>query len=179
MLCLVRPPIVLLAQRADVVDLAGVVEIMLDQHGDDPACLLQFAPVGPSWSEQLSIIEEGDTLAETLLARAQPSKRRRHRRERVAALNQGIVPRERRVTKSVVVVHELAAADVLNDGADRAAASRRDPGPVLGREGAQIAQQGMPGHVRSLEGLIEEMEKLGDDHGAHTTQYTLRPVRDR
>jgi hypothetical protein len=55
--CLVRPPIVLLAQRADVVDLASVVEIMLDQHGDDPARLLQLAPVGPSWSEHLSIIE--------------------------------------------------------------------------------------------------------------------------
>ncbi len=37
--------IVLLVQGAQVVDLAGVVEVMLDHHRDDPARLLQFTPV--------------------------------------------------------------------------------------------------------------------------------------
>jgi hypothetical protein len=37
--------IVLLMQGAQMVDLARVVEVMLDHHGDDPARLLQFTPV--------------------------------------------------------------------------------------------------------------------------------------
>src|SRR3989442_371841 len=44
-LLILSEEIVLLMQGAQVVDLAGVVEVMLDHHRDDPARLLQFTPV--------------------------------------------------------------------------------------------------------------------------------------
>jgi hypothetical protein len=44
----------------------------------------------------------------------------------------------------MIVVHELTAADVLDDVADRALSPRRNPEPVLGRDGVEVAQQRMP-----------------------------------
>lgn len=76
------------------------------------------------------------------------------------ALDQGIVPAELRVAKGVVVVHELAAADMPDDVADRALPKRWNPEPVLGRDGAEVAQQRMP--IRSLERLIQEIDELRD-----------------
>ncbi len=58
----------------------------------------------------------------------------------------------------VVVVHVLAAADVLDDVADRALSKGRDPEPVLGGEGGEVAQQRMP--LRSLECLLKKIDEL-------------------
>src|SRR6266480_1151881 len=62
------PAIMLLAQGAQVVDLARVVEIVLDHHRDDPASLLQLAPVGQARAKQFGIIQGGDPLPQSLLA---------------------------------------------------------------------------------------------------------------
>lgn len=152
--------IVLLMQGAQVVDLARVVEVMLDHHCDDPARLLQFTPVRLPRAEQFGVIQDGNTLSEPLLAFLQPHNSLRNGRERATALDEGIIPAELRVAKGMVVVHEFAAADMLDDVADRALPSRRSPEPVLGRDGVEVAQQRMP--IRSLERLIEEIYKLRD-----------------
>ena len=50
-----------------MVDLAGVIEVMLDHHRDDPARLLALTPVRQPWAQQLSVIVEGgNTLAQAL-----------------------------------------------------------------------------------------------------------------
>ncbi len=115
--------------------MARCQEIMLDHHRDDPARLLQFTPVRHPRAEQFGV---------------------RECRERATALDEGIVPVQLRVAKGVVVVHELTAADMPDDVADRALPSRGNPEPVLGRDGVEVAQQRMP--IRSLERLIEERD---------------------
>ena len=50
-LCLLLPLVVALMERAQVVDLARVIEIVLDHsHDEDPAGLSQLAPVRPAWA---------------------------------------------------------------------------------------------------------------------------------
>ena len=51
-----------------MVDLARVVEVMLDHHRDDPARLLRHAPVRHARAKQLGVIQDCDTLPEPLLA---------------------------------------------------------------------------------------------------------------
>ncbi len=138
-----------------MVDLARVVEVMLDDHGDDPAGLFQFIPARHPRAEQFGVIQDGNTVSEPLLAFLQPRSSLRNGRERATALDEGVVPGEMRVAEGVILVHELAAANVLDDVADRAVSPRRDPEPVLGRKGVEVAQQRMP--IRSLERLVEEV----------------------
>ena len=147
-------------QGTEVVDLAGVVEVMLDHHRDDPARLLQFTPVRHPQAKQLGVIQRSDTLPEPRMSLSQPPKSLRTGRERFKAIDEGIVPGELCVAEGVIVVHELTAADVLDDVADRALAPRGNPEPVLGRNGVEVAQQRMP--IRSLERLIEEIDELRD-----------------
>ena len=64
--------IILLVQSAEVIDLASVVEVMLDYHGDDPAGLFQFIPARHPRAEQFGVIQVGNTLSEPLLAFLQP-----------------------------------------------------------------------------------------------------------
>src|SRR5215472_12017063 len=92
------------------------------------------------------------------MAFSQPPNRLRKGRECVAAIDEGIIPGKLRVTEGVVVVHELTAANVPGDVADRALSKRRDPEPVLGRERFEVTQQRMP--FGSLEPLIEEIQEL-------------------
>jgi hypothetical protein len=164
--------VVVLVQSADVVDLARVVEIMLDHHGDDPARLLQLAPVGHARAKQLGIIQGSDTCSESLLPLPQPRSSLLNGREGVAARDLGIVPGELRVAEGMILVHELAAADMLDDVADRALPKRWNPEPVLGRDGVEVAQQRMP--IRSLEGLIEQIDKLRDGWCCHALHSTTR-----
>ena len=51
-----------------MVDLARVVEVMLDHHSDDPAGLLQLAPVRHPRAEKLHVIEDSAALPQALLA---------------------------------------------------------------------------------------------------------------
>jgi len=160
-----------------VVDLAGVVEVMLDDHGDDPAGLFQFIPARHPRAEQLGVREDSDTFSQPRMSLSQPQSSLRDGRERVAALDEGIVPGELCVAKGVIVVHELTAADVLDDVADRALPARWDPEPVLGRDGVEVFQQRMP--IRSLERLIEEIDKLRDCWCCHNLHYTQNPPRNQ
>ena len=64
--------IILLVQSAEVIDLASVVEVMLDYHHDNPAGLFQFIPARHPRAEQFGVIQVGNTLSEPLLAFLQP-----------------------------------------------------------------------------------------------------------
>jgi hypothetical protein len=86
--------IVVLVQGAEVVDLSGVVEVMLDHHRDDPARLLQFTPVRHPRAKKLGVIQDSDTFSEPRMSLSQPPKSLRNGRERVTALDEGIVPGE-------------------------------------------------------------------------------------
>ncbi len=166
--------IVLLVQGAEVIDLAGVVEVMLDHHRDDPTRLLQFTPVRHPRANKLGVIQNSDTCSEPLLSLSQPQSRLRNGRERVTALDEGIVPGELRVAEGVILVHELTTADVLDDVADRALSPRGNPEPILGRDGVEGAQQRMP--IRSLERLIEEIYELRDGWCCHDLHDTTKPT---
>ncbi len=76
------------------------------------------------------------------------------------ALDEWIIPGELRVAEGVILVHELTAADMPDDVADRALSKRWNPEPVLGCDGVEVAQQRMP--IRSLERLIQEIDELRD-----------------
>src|SRR5262252_3277228 len=93
----VLPVIGAVAQGPDVVDLARMVEIMLDHCHDDPAGLLRLAPVRHPRAKQLGIIQRGDTLLEPCMSLSQPTKSLSTGREGVATINEGIVPGELRV----------------------------------------------------------------------------------
>src|SRR6185312_12141675 len=67
-----------------------------------------------------------------------------------------IIPGKRPYAESLVMGDELAAAQMADEGADRARAARRYPFPVLGRNRVQVAEQGVP--VRSSEGVIQQGE---------------------
>ncbi len=90
------------------------------------------------------------------------------------ALDKGILPAELRIAKGVVVVHELTAADMPDDVADRALSPGGNPEPVLGRDGAEVAQERMP--IRSLERLIEEIYELRDGWCCHDLHYMTQPT---
>jgi len=61
---IVLPAISALVLGAEMVDLAGVIEVMLDHHRDDPTRLLALAPVRQPRAQQLGVIVEGgDTQA--------------------------------------------------------------------------------------------------------------------
>ena len=77
--------IVLLVQGAQVVDLAGVVEVMLDRHRDDPARLLQFTPVRHPRTKQLGVIQDSDTCSARWLRRSLTSGSR-HRSRSLSVL---------------------------------------------------------------------------------------------
>ncbi len=160
-----------------MVDLASVVEVMLDHYRDDPAGLLQLTPVRHPQAKQLGVIQRNDTLPEPRMPLSQPPKSLRTGRERVTALDEGVIPGELCIAEGVVVVHVLAAADVLDDVADRALSPRWDPEPVLGRDGMKVAQQRMP--FRSLERLIQEIYKLRDGWCCHNLHYTPNPLRNQ
>jgi WD40 repeat protein len=66
----------LLVQGTEVVDLAGVVEVMLDDHGDDPTRLFQFIPARHPRAEQFGVIQRGDTLPEPRMSLSQPQSSR-------------------------------------------------------------------------------------------------------
>ena len=146
------------AQGVEVVDLACMIQIMFDHHRDDPAGLLQLAPVGHARAKQLGIIQGDDTLPESLLPFSQPPKSLRNGREHHPTIDQGIVPRKLPVAEGVVLVHELAAANMPDDVADRALPSRRNPEPIFGRHRVKVAQQRML--FRALERFIEEIDEL-------------------
>lgn len=78
------------------------------------------------------------------------------------------------VAKGVMVVDKLARADVLDDVADGAAATWRDPEPVVGGDGFEVAEEGVP--FGAVEGAVEEVEDLGDGGGCcgwcHGVYYT-------
>jgi hypothetical protein len=158
LLILELPAIMLRAQGVEVVDLARMIQVMFDHHRDDPTCFLQLTPVGHARAKQLGIIQGGDTLPESLLAYSQPCKSLRNGREHPTTIDQGIIPGELRIVEGMVLVHELAPTNVPNDVADRALSSRRNPEPILGRNGGEVAQQRVP--FRALERLIEEVDEL-------------------
>ena len=133
---------------------------VVDLDCDDPAGLFQFTSVRHPKVEQFGVIQDGNTLSKPLLALLQPHSSLRNGRKRIATLDERIVPDQLRVAKGVVVVHELTAANVLDDVADRALSTGCSPEPVLGRDGVEVAQQRMP--IRSLESLIEQIYELID-----------------
>jgi hypothetical protein len=173
-LLMIPSAIIVLVQSAQVVDLACVVEVMLNDHVDDPASLFQFIPARQPRAEQFGVIQDSDTFSEPLLAFLQPRSGLRNGGERVMALDEGIVPAELRVAEGVIVVHVLTAADVPDDVADRALSKRGNPEPVLGRDGVEVAQERMP--IRSPERLIKEIYELSDGRCCHDLHYTTKPV---
>src|SRR5438552_2189884 len=64
---------------------------------------------------------------------------------RLSLPDAGVIPAQRGVAEGVVLVHQLAGADVAGDVAERALPARRQHDPVLRPHGAQIPEQGMPG----------------------------------
>jgi hypothetical protein len=141
---------------------------------NEPAGFLPLAPVRELRACQLGIvIEGGDAATEALLAHAQPGNRRRDVREHVVTSHEGMIPSERALREGIIVVHELAAADVLDDVAYRAVATGREPQPVAGCDVAQVAQLRVP--LAALERVVEQGEQLGDGLcgcRTRTLQYT-------
>src|SRR3972149_1749488 len=66
------PAVVSLTQGADVVDLARVVQVVLDHDGDYPARLFHLVLVGPARPQELLIVEGRDVLAQPAVSLAQP-----------------------------------------------------------------------------------------------------------
>src|SRR5215472_8441002 len=117
---LISSEIVVLVQGANVVDLARVVEVMLDHHRDDPARLLEFTPGRHARTKQLGVREDRDALPEPLLAFLQPRSCLFNACQRVRTIAQGTFPAELRIAKGVVLVHKLTAANMPDEVADRA-----------------------------------------------------------
>src|SRR5258708_3993014 len=86
--CLVPLFIVLLAQGANVIDLACMVEVMLHRHHDDPTGLLQLARDRPPWAAQLGRRRPwtpcSNSIAEAMVAHASPPSTRGSSQVRVA-----------------------------------------------------------------------------------------------
>ena len=92
-----------------------------------------------------------------------------------------IIPGEPGLTEGVVLIEELCGGNVLDDIADGAATTWRDPYPVFRCDGLQVAKQRMP--FRAVEGPIEKVEDLGDAAPrwwlwlGHDAYYTANLVR--
>src|SRR5215472_2821593 len=114
-------------QRAQMVDLAGMVEIMLDHRHNNPARLLGLTPVRHAWARQLGVVQGGDGSTQALVPRTQPGNRGRNIRQRSSSLNERIAPRKCRAREGVVMIHELAAAHMLDDVANGAVSAWRNP----------------------------------------------------
>lgn len=151
---IVSPAVSLPVQGAQVVDLARMVEVMLYHRGDNPPGLFLLTPVRHPRAWQIGIIKTGDAVPEAFLALTQPGNRCRWGVKHVLTIDERMVPCEEPSAEGVVVVHELAAADVLDHIVDGTVPSRRHPGPILRRDGLEVVQQGMP---RSLERRIQQV----------------------
>src|SRR5262252_4003680 len=104
-----------------MIDLTRMVEVVLDQGRDDPARVLPFTPVGHPRMRQVGVVaERSDAEAEPFLAQLQPCHGRLYTLQRLIPIDKRSVPGQRRIAKGMVVVHELAAADMANDLADGA-----------------------------------------------------------
>ena len=110
-----------------MVDFARVIEIVLDHGGDEPAGLFELAPEVGAGVEEAGVVEGGDALAQARVGLAEPVDGGGDGFYNVPAVYEGIGPVEGGVTEGVVVIDELGGADVLDDVADGAAATRGDP----------------------------------------------------
>jgi hypothetical protein len=169
--------VVLLVEAAGVVDFAGMVEVVLDHGGDEPAGLFGLAAEIEPGLEEVCIVEGGDALAQTRVVLAEPVDGRGYGLDNVPAVDLGVIPVEGGITESIVVVDELGGPDVLDDVADGAAATGGNPEPVVGRNGFQVAEEGVP--FRAVEGAVEEVKDLGDAGRCcgccHAAYYTASP----
>ena len=124
---LVPPAIVVAEHAAEVVDFAGVVGVVRDHGREDPSGRAQLAPVGHPWSVEFGITVEGAEM------RRQATVGFREPGDDFGRLGRILAPRldlRRRETQcarpeGVVVVHDLAGADLDRDRLDRARSTRR------------------------------------------------------
>ena len=160
-----------------MVDLARVVQVVLDHDGDYPARLFHLVLVGPARPQELLIVEGRDVLAQPAVSLAQPGD---DIGDRWLVVEDGlalqvlhpvpqvagrVVPGHRGVTERVVVVPVLAGGDVGGEEADRPGAAGGRPEPVVGGDGAQVAQQRVP--LALIEGHVHQVEQLLDGGAAH------------
>src|SRR3972149_557069 len=128
-LSLSRPPVGSLTQGAEVVDLAGVVDVVLDEDGDDAAGLLGAPVVDLSLLHPLTVVERGDALAEAVVALAEPGAGKGERGRPLLGLGHAARPEERGVAEGLVVVDVLGGAGVGDEVADGAGGAGRGAEP--------------------------------------------------
>ena len=105
----------------------------------------------------------------------QPGDRRFRAGKPPLAVNQGVVPGQRGVAKGVVMVHEFAPTDMLDNLADGAFTTRGHPTPIVALDRSDVTQQRVP--ICPLEGTIKQIQVMWNDDRFHGTYYTTGRLR--
>src|SRR5450759_19517 len=98
------PLIVALGRCANVIDLAGMVEVVLDHRRDQPARLTRRAQVGHARLRQLIVVQSRHALAEDRVAFSQPVDRLGFRGH-IHNARAKIVPAHRALAEGLVGVY--------------------------------------------------------------------------
>ena len=158
-----------------MVDLAGVVDVVLDEDGDDAAGLLGATVVDLALLHQIIVVERGDALAEAVVALAEPGGREGARGRPFLGLGHAARPEERGVAEGLVVVDVLGGAGVGDEVADGAGAAGWRPEPVVVMDGREVAEERVL--LVAFEGVVEEVEERFNDEFGHIVAFCTPPTR--